>query len=110
VSTKPKFFKCSIPSLTVNVYADTKQEAIAELEKRLQRAAPTLSDPSFDSSQPGTGFVYIGYDLAAIIVEEEIRAKLYVAAKVGGETLPPFFVRHDPLSGDPIGENDSGNG
>jgi hypothetical protein len=107
MSATPTFFKCSIPSLTVNIYANSKQEAIAELEKRLRQAAPTLSDPSFDRSQPGTGFVYIGYDSTAITVEEELRAKLYVAAKVGGETLLPFFVRHDPLSGDPIGENDS---
>lgn len=110
MSTRPTFFKCSIPSLTVNVYADTKQEAIAELEKQIRRAAPTLSDPSFDSSKPGTGFVYVGYDLATITVEEWIRAKLYVAAKIGGESLPPFFVRHDPLFGDPIGENNAGNG
>jgi hypothetical protein len=100
------FFKCSIPSLTVNIYANSKEEALSELDKRIERAAPILSDPSFDRNHPGTGFVYVGYDSTAITVGEEIRAKLYVAAKVNGETLPPFFVRHDPLTGDPVGEND----
>jgi hypothetical protein len=72
----------------------------------VNRAAHILSDPSFDRNNPGTGFVYVGYDSAAITVEEERRMKLYVAAKVDGETLPPFFVRHDPLSGEPMDEND----
>ncbi len=107
MSAKSVFFRCSIPSLTVHVYADNEQEAIAELEKRLRKAAPTLSDPSFDISKPGTGSVYIGYDSTAITVEEEVRAKLFIAFKANGETLPPIFVRHNPLSGDPIGENDS---
>ena len=107
MTAKLTFFKCSITSLAVNIYAKNEQEAIAELEKRLEKAAPTLSDPSFDNNHPGTGFVYIGYDPAAIHVKEEVRVKLYTAATVDGETLPPFVVRHDPLSGDPIGENDS---
>jgi hypothetical protein len=106
MSDKPIFFECTIPALTVNVYANTEQEAIEEIKKRLGRAAHILSEPSLNENHPGTGFVSIGYDSTAITAKKAIRAKLYVAAKVEGEALGPFFVRYDPLSGKPIGESD----
>lgn len=109
MDAKPKFFDCTIPSLRFNVYANNEEEARAAIEERIKRAAPILSDPSFDRSQPGVGQVYVGYDSSAIIIREAILRKLYVAAKVNGETLPAFFVRHDPLSGDPVGENEGDN-
>ena len=106
MNPKLKFYQCIIPSLTCYVYAASEEEARSEVEKRIDRAAPILSDPTFDNAHPGHGTVHVGYEPASIAIGRAIIKRLYVAARVNGETLPAFFVTHDPLTGDPVGEND----